>query len=68
MKSKDFDDIVCVVCGNTFKYSFNRPLRNTCSSKCTIQLPYPPPPNPTKEFLIRLNESNKDRPDLQNEI
>lgn len=68
MKSKDFDDITCVVCGNTFKYMFNRPLRTTCNHKCTLQLPYPPPPIPTIEFLQRMNKANIDSPDLQNYV
>lgn len=50
MKSKDLDDVVCEVCGNTFKYMFNRPLRTTCDSKCTIKLPLPKAPIPTIEF------------------
>lgn len=68
MEKKHFGTVDCVICEKPFKFSFERFLRNTCNLKCTLKLPFPKPPIPTMELLIKLNILNKDRPDLQNYV
>lgn len=68
MEKKHFGTVDCIICGKPFKFSFERYLRTTCNLKCTVKLPFPKPPIPTRELLIKLNDFNKSRPDLQNYV